>query len=676
MSDKITFVAQGYEAWPILMAADHPTVRLAADELQTYILRITDRHLPILSDASGLDQPRIELQYAEGDSDGFVREVSPAGIRLIGRSPRGVLCAVYDLLEELGCRWYFPGAQGERIPRSASAGLPAGIKDEEPALPGRTLIIAHDRYLPDALSWIDWAGKNRLNGVFFHPFPPATLGGGYVRAWRRVRRQAIQALQRRGMSVAYGGHLLPSLLPRRLYWSQRLAFRFDGKRRNPDHNLCPSHAGGLRIVRERARRFFRKHDGIDVFHVWPDDVAGGAWCQCALCRDLSPSDQALMFVNEVAAALEEVRPDAVLSYLAYHDTLEPPVAVKPRPNVALCYAPRERCYAHALDDDRCALNAEPYMVALRSQSAWFGDEGQPRHQTFEYYMDGVLFKGLCPPLPNTLAADLAAYRADCPNVGMVMTSYRPWMGVPVNGYLFGRLAWNPAADRDGLLQDYAREYYGGPEATWADYLREMEAACQPVLDLRPDEHALAADGAEPSFPWLPRDVLDYDGAPLEARRAKLAALSEARKHLQQAGALLEAASRPGAGRKPRGRITRQELLELERAEFEYADRLVAWLYHRQVAACLVGEKARRREVRAAVKEAERSLRQVALWGKQHLAARRGWRRQFAWMCACFKLQLWELRHDGLAWGPPGRLFWRLRALDTLTWEKIKARLQR
>ncbi len=648
MSDKIAFVAQGYEVWPIHVATDHPVARLAAEELQTYVLRITDRYLPILTDAAGLDRPCIELQCAAGGSDGFVREVSPGGIRLMGRSPRGLLYAAYDLLEELGCRWYFPGAQGERVPRSASAELPVGIKDEEPALPGRGLIIAHDRYLPDLEAWIRWASRNRLNSIFLHLFPTIAEGGRAERFWRRALAQAQPELQRRGMSVEYGGHLLPALLPRRLYWSQRLAFRFDGKRRNPDHNLCPNNAAGLRIVRERARRFFRKHGGVDVFHIWPDDVGSGAWCQCPLCRDLSPSDQALLFVNAIAEALAEVEPAALVSFLAYHDTLEPPAAVKPRPNVILCYAPRERCYAHGLDDSQCALNAEPHMAALRRQSAWFGEEGQPAPEAFEYYMDGVLFNGLCPPLPETLAADLAAYRATgFGSVSAVMTSWRPWEGVPANAYLFGRLAWNTAADREALLLDYAREYFGGPEATWTAYLREVEAASRLALDRS-----------------------QQDG------RARLAALAEARQHLEQAATLLEAASRPGAGPKPRGPITRQQVLEPEQAEFAYTRRLIELLYYRELAACLVAEKAHRREIRAALRQARRALRQVALWGKEHLAAKRGWRRQFAWMCGRFKLQLWELRRDGLAWGPPGRLFWRLRAMDTLALDKLKVRFLR
>ncbi|NLS76746.1 MAG: DUF4838 domain-containing protein [Chloroflexi bacterium] len=677
MSDKIAFVAQGYEDWPIHLGADHPTARLAAEELQTYILRITDRRLPIVTDVAGLGQPCIELQFAQGESDGFVREVSAGGIRLIGRSPRGLLCAVYDLLEELGCRWYFPGPLGERIPRSSSVELSMGIKDEEPALPGRGLIIAHDRYLPELRAWIAWASRNRLNTIFLHPFPPIPEGGKTERFWRRALAQAEPELRLRGLSVEYGGHLLPALLPRRFYWSQRLAFRFDGQRRNSDHNLCPSDAGGRRIVRERARRFFLKRGGVDVYHIWPDDVGSGAWCQCPHCRDLSPSDQALLFTNEIAEVLAEVKPGATISYLAYHDTLEPPATVKPRPNVALCYAPRERCYAHGLADGQCALNAEPYEAALDSLRAWFGEEGQPGPQAFEYYLDGVLYKGLCPPLPKTMAADLAAYRkAGYQSVSAVMTSWRPWLGVPTNAFLFGKLAWNPAADADALLRTFARDYYGGPEGPWAEYLGEMEAASQLLLDLQPEEHAFAETGAKPSFPWLPRDVLDFHGAPLEARRAKLATLAEARRRLDKAEEWLESASRPGAGHKPRGQVTRQEVLERERAELDYARRLMAWLHDRQLAACLVGERARRRDIRTALKQAGRSLRQVTLWGRQHLAAQRGWRRQFRWMCDGFKLQLWELRRDGLAWGPPGRLFWRLRAMDTLFLAKLKVRLQR
>jgi len=660
MAETVKFVGPD-QAWPIFLARDHPTARLAAEELQTYLRRISDRSLPIIEVAPGGESPCIETLYEEGKSDGFVRQVSADRIRLIGRSPRGLLCAVYDLLEELGCRWYYPGEQGERAPRQSVVGLPPGVKDEEPFLRSRGLILGHEQYLKEASAWIDWAGKNRLNYVFFHPFPPRSWGGRYEKAWHRIRREITPQLGRRGMAIEYGGHLLTDLLPRRTFLWQREAFRFDGRRRTADHNLCPSSLAAMRLIRQRARKFFLAHPEIDVFHLWPDDIAGGGWCSCPSCEHLSASDQALMVTNEIADVLSEVNPRALISFLAYHDTSVAPAAIKPRPNVALLYAPRERCYAHALDDTECALNRK-YMSDLRSQAAWFRDSGWPELHVFEYYLDGILFKSMAPPLANLLPADLRAYRdSGCHHVGAIITADRPWITPPLNGFLFAKLAWNPDQDVDNLVRDYASGYYGGPADVLATYQQELELAFHLLLDLTPEEterNLVIRNVLDPP----PMDALDFMNAPLEVRRAKLAALLEARKHLTKAGAHLEAASRPGAGWKPRGRVTRNEILSREQTSFRLASLQFDFLYQRQLAYCLMGEKAPRREIKAALRRAESALHAILDWGKRELRQERKWLYQFQLTHSLWRLHLWKVCHDALAWTPLGRLIWRWRAL--------------
>ncbi|GIW18573.1 MAG: hypothetical protein KatS3mg064_1730 [Tepidiforma sp.] len=93
-----------------------------------------------------------------------------------------------------------------------------------------------------------------------------------------------------------------------------------------------------------------------MYHLWADDLRAGGWCACGGCAGMTPSDQALEATNLVAEALERVDPAAQVAHLAYHDTLEAPQRVRPRANVAALWAPRNRCYAHALDDGGCRRN--------------------------------------------------------------------------------------------------------------------------------------------------------------------------------------------------------------------------------------------------------------------------------------------------------------------------------
>jgi len=643
MEQAVAFIARG-KVWPIVLHGDHPTAQLAASELQGYLQRISDRAPDIMPTPPADGAPHIALQYAAGAGDGFVRQVAEDGIRLIGRSPRGLLFGVYDLLEELGCRWYYPGAMGERIPRHLTVMLPAGIKDEVPRLAGRGLILGHELYLAEVADWIAWAARNRLNYVFFHPFPPPSWGGQYEKAYQRVRREAAEALRLRSMTLEYGGHLLSTLLPRWLFRRHREAFRFAGSRRTADYNLCPANPFAIATIRQQAARFFEAHPEVDVFHIWPDDIAGGGWCACPTCADLSASDQALLIINEIADVLHELRPDALISFLAYHDTRFAPKVVKPRRNVALLYAPRERCYAHTLNDRACSLNLVDYEPSLRQQVAWFADSGWPEHQVFEYYLDGILFKSMAPPLANLLPADLHVYAdAGCQHVGTIITADRPWLTPPVNAFLFAQLAWHPRPQEE-LLEDFVANYYGGPVETLLAYQQQLEIAFHLLLDLSPEE----VQPEESSQSALPKDVLDFMEAPLEARRARLAALQQARQHLENAAAHLAAAMRPGAGTKPPGRVTRGEVLNRELDSLQLMCLQFDFLYYRQLAYCLAGERAGRREIAPAVRQAEASLRAILAWGDAKIADRR-WRQQFRLAHRPWQQHVQQLRRTALAW---------------------------
>ena len=49
--------------------------------------------------------------------DGYILRGTQAGALLQAATSRGLLYAVYGLLKYLGARWFFPGPQGEVIPR-------------------------------------------------------------------------------------------------------------------------------------------------------------------------------------------------------------------------------------------------------------------------------------------------------------------------------------------------------------------------------------------------------------------------------------------------------------------------------------------------------------------------------------------------------------------------------
>ena len=104
-----------------------PVVDFAAEELKKYLRMMMPEagDVRIVYDPAATDGFRLGLLEAFGISseaeDPLLDDVvhvdtrSEGGI-LAGSNPRSVLFAVYRMLRENGCRWLYPGINGEHIP--------------------------------------------------------------------------------------------------------------------------------------------------------------------------------------------------------------------------------------------------------------------------------------------------------------------------------------------------------------------------------------------------------------------------------------------------------------------------------------------------------------------------------------------------------------------------------
>ena len=593
--------------WSIELDGAHPVARRAAVELRAALARLGAPELPLAAAAPG---PRIALRHGP-EGDGFVRVPDGAGLVLRGDGPRGLLYAVFDLLEALGCAWPAPGLAGERLPASPPPALPGDAVADRPALPVRGLVIGHDHFLDEAEAWILWAARNRLNTVFVHTtiHEPA-LAACRLGRWRARRRALLPLIRELGLRLELGGHHLRDLLPRRLFRERPELFRHDGARRTPDHNLCVSSPEALDRVRRAGAAFFRAYPEAEVYHLWPDDLRAGGWCRCPACAGLSPADQALTAANALAEALATARPGASLAYLAYHDTEAPPARVAPHPALSLLFAPRLRSYAAGLG---APANA-PVAARLERGADAFAGPGprtpRPDLAAFEYYLDGILFKSAPPPLPAVIAADMAHYRAA--GVGAVhalLTGDRPFAWPPVNAYLFARLAWAPDGDPRALLCAYAEARAPALASPLAAAYAALEAAWRPALARDPEQDA-------PPRPWArrdpvaapPADILDTVGEPRLTLERRLEAMRAAEDHLAR-GRDAWAAAGPLA-----------PPLAAERAEWELGAATLRFLRLRQQLYVLDAREAPRAALAEALAEAQRALDELVAWAARRVPA--------------------------------------------------------
>ncbi len=363
----------------------------------------------------------VTLTHAGETGDGFSRRATSERIELRGDSPRGLLFGVYETLEELGEGWPWPG---EHRSRRGAARLEDRV-DHRPAVPGRCIVLGECALVQYAEDWIEWAARNRLNGVFVHvSTQPEPHGAAAETAWEDAKGPAVALARERGMTLEHGGHLLPELLS-----GADLRALAAGDRPGP--------------AAERAlSEHVRDHPEADVLHLWGADLPAGA-------GGAEASEAALRTANAVAELAEAIRPGIQVAFLAYHDTIEVPRSVPPRQNVCLVFAPRERCYEHTLADPGCPTNAR-YRDTLAAQVEHFDAAGAAAPRVFEYWLDAILFAGGVPDLTETMAGDLAFYRqAGVDTVEILITGHGDAPAPHPNLPAFARLAWRADADRTG-----------------------------------------------------------------------------------------------------------------------------------------------------------------------------------------------------------------------------------
>lgn len=596
--------------WSIILASDHPTARLAATELQRTIQRIGGPALSFQSE--GASGPAIRLSHGVS-GDGFRRWYADGILQLAGDGPRGLLYAVYDLLEAVGCRWVLPGFDGEHLPHYDELELPSETLEQQPSFAGRCLILGHDYYLRDAEDWIIWAARNRFNTIFFHTIDePLALAACHLSAWQSVREKLLPLLRERSMTIELGGHGLAALVPRKLFKVSPEAFRFDGTKRTPDHNFCPSSPEAQALLRRNGRSFFLANPEADIYHLWADDIVGGGWCQCEKCASLSPSDQALLSINILAQELARLKPEARIAHLAYHDTLAAPSRVEVLPQVVLTYAPRMRSYGHAFGDPDSPVNSEQ-LQALKDNLAYFASSERPEIGTrvFEYYLDGLLFKAVAPPTASLMREDIRAYKAaGVHTMQALMVNVRPWVFPPLNAYLFARLIWDCEQSEQQILEDYVK--VRAPHSP-----QDLLSAYNVLGAVWPSFLALQAGEALPHFGFdiskgPPGDMLDYMDAPRPIRERHLEQMSRVIDRLEEGrtawARLLEGAT-----------VTRESLL-LEQQEWELNALVIAFFHKRQRLYVLEGREATPEVLRTALKEAQSALDSLVAWGEANLKA--------------------------------------------------------
>jgi hypothetical protein len=421
---------------------------------------------------------RAKHEQLEGDSFEVSRVNNTIAIR--AGSDRGLIHAATDLLEKLGAR--FPVGAAPSYPQIDAVKLAA--IDPYRVTPAFT----RRAFVSDIMTWnYIFADRLKLHLRHDREFIPWMARRG-INAFSYIRHAHDTQLKideiaplynEYGIDVEYGGHVLQLLLPRdRFKQNPELFPAGDDGVRMARGNLCVSNREAVKIVREGALEYVQAHRENHLLHIWGADVWRGAWCRCGQCRELAPQVQYMKVVNEIAHALADDASAPPVAYLAYHDTIDPHPDLQPLKNVWFEWAPRERCYSHAIDDGACEINPR-YLESLKRYIEIFDGRGH----VFEYYADAILFGGLAFATPHVIAQDLRAYRAlGITSISNLTFGAYSVMAYPVNLEAFVRGAINPDFQPAQTIADVAAGRHPGCATEMADAYRAIERASKLVLD--------------------------------------------------------------------------------------------------------------------------------------------------------------------------------------------------
>lgn len=247
------------------------------------------------------------------------------------------------------------------------------------------------------LSTVDWPKRAReagLTTLATHITPSQVAE--FIQSERG--KQFLEECKTYGIDVEHELHSMGDLLPRSLFEEDSTMFRMNEEgKRVADYNLCVHSEKAVKTVCDNAVKYAKiLTPTTGRYFYWIDDAV--PMCKCPDCRGYSDSEQALLLENAIIKALRyEVDPEAMLAHLAYVNTLEPPVKVKPADGIFLEFAPIYRRWDKSLLDTG-ATSWNTQQTITHGEHLRLLDENLKvfpveTAQVLEYWLDVSLFSG-------------------------------------------------------------------------------------------------------------------------------------------------------------------------------------------------------------------------------------------------------------------------------------------
>ncbi len=452
---ELVLVQQGRpQATIVISAQANDKVKLAAEELQTYIEKMSGAKLPIVTDEQNPTGPLVlvgpsrtaanmGVSIPQGltnarREEGFVIACRGKRLLLAGNDEgpyHGTEYAVYDFLNRLGVRWFMPGEYGEYVPQKAT------IKVGE----------LHVVERPDFVMR-NWWG---------HVAPELQEQERRWKLRNKMNPELMFATPADATAINITDQSLFDTRP------ELFAMNPDGSRNRRLPNL--SNPEAVKVAAGIIKDYFREHPEANSYGFAPDDgyprdydpqtvklnqgfvELGG---RPGVPGEVSTSEEWFRFVNAVTAEVRKEFPDAYIATNGYANRDIPPQGMELDDHLVIMFAAIWSCTLHSYDNPHCWQKVRQGQMLKRwcelCDNVWI--------YGYNYQM---LVSGLT-PLP-----EFTKLRHDFPLMkkwgvmGFYDETRNVWAECGIaSRYLRARLEWDADADVDAILDDFFSKWYG------------------------------------------------------------------------------------------------------------------------------------------------------------------------------------------------------------------------
>ena len=421
------------------LAEQHRRLRASVEDLAHYLKKMSGAEIEILTrhPASGDGNIPILIGDLAAARFGPVKTHAPAdqgfrvvvtleAIGLMGESDLAISYAIYEVLDQLGCRWYMPSEMGEVIPGRKTVSLRVQDLDSAPYTLYRTIWYADE----------DYRRRNRMGGLYLAAFHALE---GYISEEQLEAHPEWKAI---GVDGRHHGW--------RLKWSspgvaEAIADRII-------KNLGPTP--------QATSVSLSPGDGLGFDTTDDRRLDAGDWDP--IFGDYSITDRLIWFCNRIAKGVTKKHPEVMFGVLAYNNYTRPPVREEVPPNIIPQVAPIMYSRAHPMTDD-----GEPNNKALRYLVEGWGKAAD----RMSYYFYGWFLAEPSAPNPFitkwSVNIPIVYEKGNCkfwqPQTftNFESTLHALYMGI--------RMAWDPKQDPEAIVEELHEKFYGHAAREMAEY---------------------------------------------------------------------------------------------------------------------------------------------------------------------------------------------------------------